>query len=392
MPIHHVNAASTETYLHDANDNVISKTVKGTTSTLTYDRNRLQSAAVAGAVAQYNYDPFGRLDTVTQLGAVAVRYSHDGFDRVVEHRTAGATARTTRYAYDPLDRTATLTDKAGTAQEKTTVFNYLGTSGEVISEEIAGTAQRSYQYSPFGERLSILTFTAGGARRPRPTSYNAHSDVEAITDEAGDTRATYGYTAYGADDTDLFTGVDKPDPANPDKEPYNVYRFNAKRVDAASGNYDMGFRDYDPGLNRFLTRGMYNGARADLAMVTDPWTMNRYAFTAGNPINRIEIDGHCWDWNCDTVGGWVNGAFDATSAPFRDFAANFVGGATALSCPAGTRHRGGAARGRPRGRECAANITSPAIEVLAGGKGAGRAASTAGKAEAAGAKGAAGTK
>ncbi|MEU9214426.1 hypothetical protein AB0D27_42785 [Streptomyces sp. NPDC048415] len=54
----------------------------------------------------------------------------------------------------------------------------------------------------------------------------------------------------------------------------------------------MGFRDYDPGLNRFTTRDMYNGALADMGLGTDPYTANRYAFTGGNPINRVEIDGH----------------------------------------------------------------------------------------------------
>ncbi|PTX47372.1 RHS repeat-associated protein [Melghirimyces profundicolus] len=74
--------------------------------------------------------------------------------------------------------------------------------------------------------------------------------------------------------------------------PYNVYRFNAKRWDATTGKIDMGFRDYDPGLNRFLTRDMYNGALADMNLTMDPWNMNRYAFAGGNPISMVELDGH----------------------------------------------------------------------------------------------------
>ena len=54
----------------------------------------------------------------------------------------------------------------------------------------------------------------------------------------------------------------------------------------------MGFRDYSPGLNRFLTRDIYNGALADLNLGIDPWNANRYAFAGGNPISRVEIDGH----------------------------------------------------------------------------------------------------
>jgi hypothetical protein len=54
----------------------------------------------------------------------------------------------------------------------------------------------------------------------------------------------------------------------------------------------MGFRDYSPGLNRFLTRDIYGGALADLNMGLDPWTGNRYAFGGGNPISNVELDGH----------------------------------------------------------------------------------------------------
>lgn len=54
----------------------------------------------------------------------------------------------------------------------------------------------------------------------------------------------------------------------------------------------MGFRDYNPGLNRFTTRDMYNGALADMNLGMDPYSGNRYAFTGGNPISRVEYDGH----------------------------------------------------------------------------------------------------
>ncbi len=54
----------------------------------------------------------------------------------------------------------------------------------------------------------------------------------------------------------------------------------------------MGFRTYDPGRNRFLTRDLYNGALADLQLGTDPWTLNRYAFAGGNPLSLVELDGH----------------------------------------------------------------------------------------------------
>jgi RHS repeat-associated protein len=137
--------------------------------------------------------------------------------------------------------------------------------------------------------------------------YNPHTDIETLTDRTGNTKATYGYTAYGKNDDARFTGVDKPDAADPTKEPYNPYRFNAKRWDQASSTYDMGFRDYSPGLNRFTTRDTYNGALADMNLGLNPFTMNRYAFAGGNPTTRVELDGHVADLG---GGGGRGGDFD----------------------------------------------------------------------------------
>ena len=161
---------------------------------------------------------------------------------------------------------------------------------------------------------------SGSARRRKPgvsgeeTSYygvNPHTDVETLTSETGDTRSTYWYNGYGKNDASGFTGKDKATATSgPEVEPYNPYRFNSKRWDPATGGYDMGFRDYSPGLNRFLTRDMYNGALADLRLGTDPWSTNRYAFAGGNPVTGIEVDGHC---NIDPDGSGCTS--ESTPAP-----------------------------------------------------------------------------
>ncbi|WP_371129627.1 DNRLRE domain-containing protein [Streptomyces sp. TLI_105] len=283
------NGSGTETYVHDDNANVISQNVRGVPSTFTYDRNRLQSSVTSGSEFRYTYDPFGRQESVTNGGRIIERNVYDGFDHVVESQKmddAGA-MRSTTFTFDPLDRTA-----SKTAAGKTTDYDYLGISGEVLGEEVAGRLTKSYQYSPWGERLSQITHNTDGTSEDAFYGYNSHTDVETLTDKNGDTKATYGYTAYGDADQSEFTGIDKPDTANPDAEGYNPYRFNGKRWDPSSGTYDMGFRSYDPGLNRFTTRDMYSGALSDMSLGADPFTGNRYAFTGGNPTSRVEVDGH----------------------------------------------------------------------------------------------------
>lgn len=288
------NGASTDTYVHDDNANVISQTVQGTSTTFTYDRNRLQSASVGGTAFQYDYDPFGRQDSVTSNGKIVGRNVYDGFDHVIESQQTDSTGamKSTTYTFDPLDRTL-----SKTADGKTTDFDYLGLSSEVLDETVAGQLSKSYQYSPWGERLSQVKHNTDGTTEDTYYSYNGHTDVDALTDKNGDTKATYGYTAYGSDDTSEFTGIDKPDAQDPTKEDYNPYRYNGKRWDAQSGTYDMGFRDYDPGLNRFTTRDMYTGALADMDLGADPFTGNRYAFAGGNPVSNVELDGHLFGFD-----------------------------------------------------------------------------------------------
>src|SRR5215207_6885770 len=91
------------------------------------------------------------------------------------------------------------------------------------------------------------------------------------------------------------------------------------------------FRDYAPGLNRFLTRDSYDGALSDLGLAADPFTGNRYAFASGNPISRIELDGHCWgpQWTCDVAGGIV----DVVTAPVTGLISTVTGAGAAMACP-----------------------------------------------------------
>ncbi|WTS05310.1 DNRLRE domain-containing protein [Streptomyces sp. NBC_00117] len=300
--------AATETYVHDDNANVTNQTVQGITTAFAYDRNRLLTASTTGATANYNYDPYGRQESITTGGQIVQRSTYDGFDHVTKSETADTSGalQPTTYTFDPLDRTT-----SQTAKGKTTDYEYLGLSHQVLDEKVAGELTKSYQYSPWGERLSQIKYNGDGTTEDSYYGYNGHSDVETLTDSTGDTKATYGYTAYGSDDVSEFTGADKPDQADPTKEEYNPYRFNAKRWDAQSGTYDMGFRSYDPGLNRFTSRDMYNGALADMSLGADPYTSNRYAFTGGNPTSRVEYDGHDWCFGvCDAVGDAVGSGLD----------------------------------------------------------------------------------
>jgi RHS repeat-associated protein len=364
-----------QSYTYDLAGNITAQTVGGVSRSNVYDRNRLLSSTANGTTETYNYDPFGRTDTVTAAGIAIQRYSYDGFDRVAsEQQNGGSGATTTNYSYDAFDRSVSQTTNAGTSGAKTTTFDYLATSKALVGEEVGGTPTKSYQYSPTGERLDQIVHNSAGTEDPTYYSYNQHTDVQALTDSSGNTKATYGYTAYGQDDSSQDTGVDKPSSGQTASDPYNSYRFNSDRIDGSTGTYNMGFRNYDPGLNRFLTRDMYAGALSDMGMSTDPYTGNRYAFGGGNPISNVELDGHNWftdtvssaaSWVSDNSSNLVNAA--ANTAQIIVGAAGIDEGLGLMAAGVGTCVLGGI---ETLGAACvvgAAEVVGGATLVTAGG-------------------------
>ncbi|MFI6303636.1 RHS repeat-associated core domain-containing protein [Amycolatopsis thailandensis] len=235
--------------------------------------------------------------------------------------------------------------------DKTTAFHHLGLSDQVLTEDENGKLRKAYQYGADGELLAQVKFKDDGTEEESVYGFTPHSDVEQVTDAQGDTKSTYGYSAYGKDDEKQFSGEDKPDQANPDKQEENSYRFNTARHDKSTGTYDMGFRDYSPGLNRFLTLDLYNGALADLSMSADPWTNNRYTFGAGNPLSQVEIDGHGWfddavDWVKDNAKEIGHAALDVAGV------IPVVGEAADLANAAWYAAEGDAANATPPTRRC----------------------------------------
>jgi hypothetical protein len=102
----------TESCTHDANSSVTSQTINGTTTSYGYDQGRLVTAMTNGTTADYNCDPFGRLDTVTSMlpGSNTLTTlqsnTYDGFDNlasVSQWNTTGS-MNTTSYTYDSLNR------------------------------------------------------------------------------------------------------------------------------------------------------------------------------------------------------------------------------------------------------------------------------------------------
>ncbi|WP_044640136.1 DNRLRE domain-containing protein [Risungbinella massiliensis] len=282
---------ASESYVLDANSNIVQKIQNGKQISFQYDKNRLISQTADGKTSTYRYDPMGRVDQVTANRQVVEDFTYDPFDRTIAYEKTkddGSKVKT-NYTYDPMDRTISKTQQVGTTEEKTTNFHYLGMTEQVVSEEIAGQITKSYTYAPWGERLSMLKQDSGEVSYYQ---YNTDVDVEMLTDENGNVRSTYGYTPYGENDPDQFTGVDKLTATNPDQEMYNSYRYSGKSWDPQTQSYDLGFRSYFPSVGRFLSPDSYNDSVSNKGLVMDSMTNNLYNFTGGNPISFSDLDGH----------------------------------------------------------------------------------------------------
>lgn len=298
-------AGKDEEFLYDPAGNITRQKIGDVTTVNEYLHNRLKTTTASApgttsSTSNYVYDDWGRLTNVN--GDSPADYTYDGWDRIIAQTHGKNTSLvSTTTTYDPFDRPtvrSVVKGAAGTA--KKTRFNYLGLSKQVAGEEQtdAGGAWKLttvYTYGPDGKPLALTTTPLdGSAGKTRYYSTNTHGDTEALTDPGtGDVKASYRYTAYGSEDANGTLGEDKtPTTGGPAEEVLNPYRYSSKRLDPVTGSYDMGFRTYNPGLNSFLTRDMYNGALGDLKLGMDPWNTNRYAFAGGNPITRIELDGH----------------------------------------------------------------------------------------------------
>lgn len=295
-----------QSYEYDSAGNIIHQVVDDVDVFFDYDRGRISDSQTIVAplpvTGGYQYDTLGRLFALSNLAVLGTnldaeqQYTYDGFDNVVSQSSATTDGKTKKdtYTYDSLNRATTEKTSLGGDQIGQQNFDYLGTTGTVNSEQrqytAGGSGTTAYDYTPGGERLEKRDSSLVAPPPVDQTSYytySPHQDVEALTGQSGTTVATYGYTAYGARDDALTTGLDKTDDGI--TFPYNSYRFNSARVAVSTGNLDMGARTYNPNINQFLSRDSYSGSGADTGLIG-----GRYGFAGGNPISNVELDGHSW--------------------------------------------------------------------------------------------------
>jgi RHS repeat-associated protein len=394
------------TYTLDPAGNVRHEVRPDRTISSSFDGNQMTSQTVtvggASATSKFWYDTYGNLDCVTtEAGTkdtcpappgsanpptLIADYSYDALNRLTSYRSwneDGTPAMESEYVYDALDRPVSETERHGTQSPRTTVMTYLGLGDDVSEEQHKNSdgslrTTKSYSYDAFGHRIAMTDKrknTATGQDQEKDYLYGEDvlGSVSLLIDDAGDAKASYGYTPYGDEDAELTQEKGpKPDETSKEinttrEEPLNPYRFSGKRFDSGSGTLDMGARRFAPDTGRFIQQDQYDDALDDLDLSTDPLTQNRYSLAGGNPISFVETDGHLIDG-----GGFAGSARSPRPRRRRTprgGGSAGVGVAAGLAIGSNLRPRSGRTPARARAGEDQADHSLrslPALGVLGG--------------------------
>ena len=301
----HDNGATVTDYVLDPAGNITKETIDGNSAgakTFTYDGTQLKTVTQGSATSKYFYNPEGQLDCVTKASASAcptsgtndllTDYVYDALGRIKTFKAydgSGALQKETSYTHDVLDRLEKEVESPAGQSSRTTTFTYQGITALVVEDlqVKSGTpdVKRAYDYDAFGTRVA-MTKTGGADTGFHSYAYDVMGSTSLLFKGDGSVKASYGYTAYGANDPKISAGDTNAD------DPFNAYRYGGFRFDPGSGEIDMGARRFSTETSRFTTPDFYMGALDNLGLSTDALTGNRYALASGNPVSYVEWDGH----------------------------------------------------------------------------------------------------
>ncbi len=216
-----------------------------------------------GSLTQYVYDVENRLINITKDGTNIANYQYDGDGGRTKKETAAGITRFVGSLYEETgaskaDHIFLGSTRVATIRDgniKYALQDHLG--GTNVVTDATGTVEEIIEYQPFGKKARHDNYVGG----------------------------TVSANHY-------FTG-----------------HFE----DAESGLIFMGARYYDGELGRFIT--------ADTIVQSpgkSPQTFNRYSYTANNPVNLIDPDGHSF-W------GKIGGFFKKWGGTILSVAFTFVG-------------------------------------------------------------------
>lgn len=238
----------------------------------------------------FSYDPIApdRPIAIAHRGVqdTDIELVWDAAGRLIEERHGGTLYRTLEW--DANSRLRQITENGASSQYR---YDPLGRLGE--QETAAGVVRRFYadnqvinERSADGAMLTLVR-SADAVFAESRLSQSIRNVLLTGTDGQGSVRLEsdtenrlVSYTAHGADDDTAQARVG----------------YAGELRDPATRLYHPGsYRPYDPELMLFLT--------PDSASPLGDGGLNRYAYCGGDPVNRVDPDGHSfWSWFGAVVG------------------------------------------------------------------------------------------
>nr|WP_274388461.1 RHS repeat-associated core domain-containing protein [Brevibacillus agri] len=246
-----------------------------------------------GTPHQYFYDKVDRLTKEVVPGTTTYTFDERNRLRAAVNTTTGVNAAYTYFG----------NGLRATKVENGIQTNYVYLNGHVIEElDAAGNVTAR---NVWGNELLFRKDAASDKKGYY--AYNSHGDVVSIADETGKKLNAYVYDTWG-------NVVSKTE------EMSNPFQYSGEIYDEKTGFYYLRARYYDSKVGRFISEDAYKG------QVENPLSLNRYVYTANNPLRYRDPTGHSYTWSLNLISqGYNSGLFSAADASMMVF------GSSALS-------------------------------------------------------------
>ncbi|MGA2597105.1 MAG: RHS repeat-associated core domain-containing protein [Bryobacteraceae bacterium] len=174
----------------------------------------------------------------------------------------------------------------------TTTYNYDGEGRRVQKITTSGTT--NYVYDAMGHLAAEYGGSSTSAGRVY-LSVDALGSTRLVTDASGNPTEQYDYAPFGEELTQGIDGRVAPYSTNqyPTTPDAVTEKFTGKERDAETGLDYFGARYFSGAQGRFITPDWSEDPYAlPYANLSNPQSLNLYAYAQNNPLSRRDEDGH----------------------------------------------------------------------------------------------------
>lgn len=266
---------------YDRNGNITSRTDNGVAYSYTYDAlNRIKTNSQNAE--QYAYDSRGNRQTLqTELPPEFAlnQYEYDYRNQLTKVTKPDGTAVTYKYNGDGqlYERT-----------ENNQTIRYYNDGSQVVAEGTVGAGGSATLKARYIRGIGLVAQADAAGTKAYYLS-NLHGDIVELRNAAtGNNNARlnqYTYDIWG-------------NPLTMQENVAQPFRYSGEMWDNTTKLQYLRARWYDPSVGRFINEDSYEGD------ITNPLSLNRYAYVHNNPINNIDPSGH---YCVSSDGNWAHG-------------------------------------------------------------------------------------